>query len=306
LEDCCLRRLTTIDNTFCVVDVSPDGDRLTLSPPPEGVGHLIAPADGFTATLDGDLGPLEVSGDTAHPIEVPAGQWKLREYTIDLSEHWAEANEGRTSDEPRIPNLSQIVVRVRKPRDPDDPRGSSGAYEETVGLTEVEADAGGKPLEIVQGRTIEFPFGPPFRPVVTPTDRSDRRTVELELSLIGTGGERCTSLTVDGQPADAWLTVTTPDGRLVDHGKYAWEGKPFRSYVWQVPWDRADEYHLGVTVDAGPFEVDQNGQTVIRLSELGLEKIVAELRREVAELRAEIERLREQARPQRTSDARRP
>ena len=68
-----------------------------------------------------------------------------------------------------------------------------------------------------------MPFGPPYRPVVTASPAPVRagQTAQLALSLVGSGGEVCSNLRVDGKrPEKPEFTISTADGEEVERGTF--------------------------------------------------------------------------------------
>ena len=69
-------------------------------------------------------------------------------------------------------------------------------------------------------QTVPLPFGGPYRPVVT-ANRSGPGRVYLSLTIVGNGGERCTSLLVNGRRPPAPRFVVQDDaGRPVHQGTF--------------------------------------------------------------------------------------
>jgi len=90
------------------------------------------------------------------------------------------------------------------------------------GRTTVTAEYPGDshPISVKKDNTTELPLGAPFRPVVT-ASRIDGKKVSLTLTIVGKGGERCTSFFIKGrQPANPGFKVLAEDGRVVYTGKF--------------------------------------------------------------------------------------
>ena len=65
-----------------------------------------------------------------------------------------------------------------------------------------------------------LPFGPPYKPIVSCSGASSKDRVYLSMSLVGSGGERCTSLSVNGsRPPSPELTISTREGKVIERGK---------------------------------------------------------------------------------------
>jgi hypothetical protein len=188
-------KLVPIDGELYDLEVSPGGDRLTLAPTTAKVGYVAPPCDGFSATVYSDQAILKISGDKSQRLPLPLGNWKLISYTIDLT--------GRPN--PALAN-------------------GDGEPQPSLGATRLSArvDQNSKPLEVAEGKTAALPFGPPFAALVT-TSRPlvAGQGASLGLSLVGSGGEVCSGLTVDGgRPAPPEFTISTPDGKEVDRGDF--------------------------------------------------------------------------------------
>ena len=87
-----------------------------------------------------------------------------------------------------------------------------------VGLGRVKA------VKVVAGETVEMPFGPPYKPVVTSyqsVDAKQKPVTQLSLSLIGSAGENCTNMTVTGdRPPKPTFTITDTEGKVVQSGSF--------------------------------------------------------------------------------------
>jgi hypothetical protein len=77
-------------------------------------------------------------------------------------------------------------------------------------------------VEVRKGKTVVLPFGPPYKPRVTIAPyRMGNGQASLEMSLIGSTGEICTNLTLDGRrPPKPEFTITDPKGKVVDEGDF--------------------------------------------------------------------------------------
>ena len=78
-------------------------------------------------------------------------------------------------------------------------------------------------------QTVELPFGPPYKPEVTGFPMNMRmadgkqqpQQMRLQLSLVGSAGEICTNMTVDGgRPTKPKFTITDPKGETVQQGNF--------------------------------------------------------------------------------------
>lgn len=208
-------KVTSIDGKLYDLVVSPGGDRLELTVSSIKTGFLKPPTEGFSATLFGELGMLTIEGDQSQPLEAPAGTWRLYSYTLDMTEQWKKMKESGEA-EPEQRSLLEAISSALL----------GSASSSATAITQLQATAGGESqvIEIVAGQTIDFPFTGVFKPVVTVTGRErDGQTVQLNLSLVGAGGERCTSLLVEGgRPEEPSFTISTLDGEEVASGVFEW------------------------------------------------------------------------------------
>ncbi|MHC4399276.1 MAG: hypothetical protein ACYTG0_06330, partial [Planctomycetota bacterium] len=180
------------------------------------IGHVTIPCDGFRAKVYGDLGILNVTGDKSKPIALPAGDWKLMSYTIDLTGYQEKASEEEGEDSEETSILSALA----------DALAGEGGSPSAPRTTRISADGGDdQVLKVTKGETVSLPFGPPFKPVVTSSSSSVEggQEVRLSLAVVGSGGERCTSLSVDGgSPDRPTFTIRTADGKEVEQGSFKW------------------------------------------------------------------------------------
>ena len=215
-------KLITIDDRFFNLEVDPSGETLSLEPSPAPVGHVTNPNKGFRAIVYGDQGMLEIAPDESGKAPLPEGEWKLLSYTILLPEEPKPAPEPEKAEEAdkeeketSILDALAHVLEAKKPvaKTPPRPRPTLVAARGTQDY---------KPVKVVKDKTVKMPFGPPYAPKVdTPTIRAGQTTVPLSMSLVGIGGEICSSLRVKGsQPSAPEFTISTPDGEEVAAGKF--------------------------------------------------------------------------------------
>jgi hypothetical protein len=77
-----------------------------------------------------------------------------------------------------------------------------------------------KPVKVVKGETVEFPFGPPYRPVVKASPMG-RQQLSLEMSLVGSAGEICSNMIVNNnRPSASKFTITDQKGEVVQQGTF--------------------------------------------------------------------------------------
>ena len=78
-------KMVDIDGKYYNLKITPAGDKLTLDPASVPLGKITNPNGRFTAVIYGDNGFLKINGEKDTPISIPAGEWKLLSYTIDLT-----------------------------------------------------------------------------------------------------------------------------------------------------------------------------------------------------------------------------
>ena len=202
-----LAKLMGIENRFYDVKITPAGDKLTLTPSLVPVGHVTNANKGYRALVYGDGGVMKIAGDESGRAPLPEGNWKLLSYMIDRTEADDKPAEKKktTSETPRTTSFGSTSLSSR----PRYTRISARAKRDCAAV------------KVRGGKTVPLPFGPPYKPIVKVSSRRDANTVYLGMSLVGAGGEVCSSIVVGGQrPAQPEFTITTPDGKEVASGKF--------------------------------------------------------------------------------------
>jgi hypothetical protein len=212
-----MSKLIHVDGRYYDLDVSAAGDELTLTPSSLPLGHVTNSNDGFRAAVYGEKGFLKISGDGGKPVALPEGEWRLLSYTIDQTgyeERPAEEKEAEKEQPSLLETLAGALAALSKaaPRSISRPR-----YTLIMGRATRDYPA----VEVREGETAALPFGPPYKPTVKAAGSSRSGAVSLGMSLVGSGGEVCSNLIVDGgRPKAPQFTITTPDGDEVAHGKF--------------------------------------------------------------------------------------
>jgi len=203
-------KLVNVDGRFHELKVSATGDQLTLTPSSVPLGKLANNNKGFRAVLfSDDQGFVKLTGGQSEPVSVPAGEWNLLSYTIDRTGY--EPAEKPEKERSLLETLTDALM------------GGASAANAMPRYTFVSARATGecKPVTVRQGKTTAMPFGPPYKPVVKVAFVQGDGQVQLALSLVGAAGEVCSGLQVDGkQPPPPEFTITGPDGKEVESGKF--------------------------------------------------------------------------------------
>lgn len=166
--------------------VSAAGDTCEIVPSKRAIGYITSTVEKFQAVVYGDLGVLTVSSDDSGRVSLPEGEWNVLSYSLDAT-GW----EGE-SDTP----AQRTMASASSPTDAD-------------------------PINVVADEASKMNLGAPFKTVVDVQAASGASTVSLGLSIIGVGGELCTSLYVSGaRPPAPQFTITTEDGEVVDTGDF--------------------------------------------------------------------------------------
>lgn len=206
-----ISKMVQIDGRFYDLKVSVGGDKLTLTPSTAALGQVTNPNDKYRALIYGDLGVLKICGGKDAPAAVPAGRWRLLCYTLYPT----------AQTEPEKP------AEADKPPADEKPGGVKTPPPRPKGPTFVSAMATGKypAVEVREGTAVELQFGPPLKPTVTAhlvakPDKS-AKDVNLSMSLVGSAGEICTNIMIDGgRPPKPEFTITDPKGEVVQRGSF--------------------------------------------------------------------------------------
>jgi hypothetical protein len=222
-----MSKLVNLDGRFYDLKVTPAGDKLTLTPSSAPLGHVTSPNDGLRAALYSDRGFVEISGNGSEPIALPEGEWRLLAYTIDQTarkEPPAEKEQQEGEKKPEKAETKSVLEALAG--------ALLGGAESTAQsglalspprrtLVSARATRDCPAVKVRAGETVALPFGPPYKPVVKAGGRSSDGTLSLALSIIGSSGEVCSNLMVNGnRPAAPEFTITTTDGKEVDVGKF--------------------------------------------------------------------------------------
>ncbi len=190
-------KLIAIDNRFYELDIHPSGETLSLAPSSLPTGYAANANPGARAIVYGEQSMLEIAVGEDGKAVLPEGTWRLMSYTILHPEPEPE------------------------PQD-DDAQPPRAAMRPT--LVSAQAGSDMKPFRIADGKTTNMAFGPPFTPQVT-ASVSPRApgTLSLQMSLMGAGGERCSSMIINGgRPPQPEFTIHTMDGEEVASGKFSY------------------------------------------------------------------------------------
>jgi hypothetical protein len=221
-------KLVKIDGRFYDVKISPAGDKLTLEPCSIPLGNVKNPNVGFRAVIYGDQGFLKIRGKKDAPVPVPEGQWKLLSYTIDGTdvEKPKKAEEKKPEKKADEKNEKKGSTLESLGKDLDSLIGDGSTSDNSIRLSSVSAQATDayKAVKVVKGETVELLFGPPYKPTVTAQfymDGDKHEMLSLGMSLVGSAGEICTDMTVNGgRPSKPKFTITDAKGKVVEQGSF--------------------------------------------------------------------------------------
>lgn len=205
-----LSKLVNIEGRFFDVKASPAGDEMTLTPSSIPAGHVTNPNKGYQAIVYSDIGLVKISGDDSGKATLPEGEWKLASYTIDRTGFVEEeTKEEKKESASLLDTLSAALTKTQRSSRPRSTRISAHGTDDYVAV------------KVRGGETVEFPFGQPYTPKVTASHGAGSSTASLGMALIGSGGERCSGIYVNGsRPPAPEFTITDPDGKEVQTGKF--------------------------------------------------------------------------------------
>lgn len=185
-------RLLAIGDGFYDMELSEGATKLVIEPTSTPLGQVSIPSKGFSAVICGELGIIQVRADEdSETVTLPEGEWQLISYSI---RQIVDAKPATGADSPARPaTYSQV-----------------SAY----GTTDC------KRLMVKGGQTVDLPFGAPFRPVVTSSPLRSGSDAALSMTLIGSGGEQCSGLIVNGKKPDSPTFTITADGQEVETGAF--------------------------------------------------------------------------------------
>lgn len=216
-------KLVCIDGRYYDLKITPAGDRLTLNASKVATGNVTNPNNGFRALIHGKAGVLKIGGDKDVPIPVPVGEWTLLSYVITVHESPKPAEPAK-KDAEKKPNKEESALKLLQETAKAFMSSSAPLLHPARPLwsmVSARATVNSKPIAVVEGKTVELPFGPPYRPVVMAEDYGNPNQQQLEMSLIGSAGEICSNLmTYRGRPPKPEFTITDPKGKVVEQGSF--------------------------------------------------------------------------------------
>jgi hypothetical protein len=220
-------KMVDIDGRYYNLKISPAGDKLTLDPASVPLGKITNPNGRFSAVIYGDNGFLKISGEKDTPISIPEGEWKLLSYTIDLTnapepskpEEKKEVKKDEAKETSGLLALGRVLESLLGGNSTSaGPPGRRFSYV-TAGAT-----AKYKPVKVSAGETVEFPFGPPYKPLVSVgyiQGGGENKQAALAMTLVGSVGEVVSDMmTNGGRPPKPEFTIKDPKGEVVQNGSF--------------------------------------------------------------------------------------
>ena len=213
-----MSKLVNIDGRFYDMKISPAGDKLTLEPSPLPLGNVTNPNGGFRAVIYGDDGLLKIRGDKDTPAAVPEGEWKLLSYTIEFTETEPAEKAGGEEARGRRARLAKSLESLfGGPAERRSPRAAVGRH----GRGDRRLQ-GGQGRQGRNGRASLRPAVQAHRDGrVLPGPARTSKVLSLGMSLVGSAGEVCSDMTVNGgRPSKPEFTITDPKGKVVQAGQF--------------------------------------------------------------------------------------
>jgi hypothetical protein len=204
-------KMLNVDGQFYDMEITPAGDKLTLSSSSKPVGYITNPNKGYRAVVYGDQGMMKISGDESGKSPLPVGKWRLLSYTLDGTKLDVAEEEEKPADEG--PSLLESLANALT-------RSAPTTTRPQITLVAARGKRDTQAVEVREGETVAFPFGPPYKLKVAASPYSGGRA-SLRLSIVGVAGEVCNNMMVKGQrPPKPTFTITGPDGQEVASGNF--------------------------------------------------------------------------------------
>jgi hypothetical protein len=215
-------KMVDIEGRFYDIKISPAGDKLTLTPSTVQLGIITNPNAKFSAVIYSGDSILKITGQKDSPVSIPEGEWKLLSYTIDQTEPPVPDKPAEKKDEPKAKSallaLGKVLENMINSANPSITIGPS------YSIVTAQGNANYKPVKVRKGESVEFPFGPPFKPSVTLDyiqNINKAKQAQLGMSLIGSVGELVTDMMVNGgRPSKPAFTIKDPKGEVVQTGSF--------------------------------------------------------------------------------------
>ncbi|MEW6073577.1 MAG: hypothetical protein AB1726_13420 [Planctomycetota bacterium] len=194
-----------LDGAFHELAVSPTGAEVKITPYAGALGRLQNSMGPWRAWIRSGKDRFLVAAGSDGAATVPAGEWRLLSYTVDLTAQEA----AKAGPPPKRSFLSSL--------------GALFGGEPGPPTTLVSARAGKDvaPVRVGGGEEAALPFGPPYRGVVTAQRGRRAGGVRLSLQIVGAAGEVVSDLRVGGnRPKEPTFVITDPAGAVVKRGSF--------------------------------------------------------------------------------------
>ena len=215
----------SIDGQFWNMEVTPLGDKLTLTPSTESLGYVENPGKQFTLSAfnkDKKASMLLVS-DEAGKAALPPGQWILTAYSMTFKKEEPKAEKSdeenadtaeaeKSAQEEVAKKVADFLTGKKKP-----PQAQDATVMARMPGTE---DAN---ITVKADETTTLKFGAPYKVVVNSyvNGGEGKQTAQLSLDLIGALGESCADVRLGtGRPPKPTYVISTKDGKEVESGAF--------------------------------------------------------------------------------------
>jgi hypothetical protein len=222
-----LSKLVNIDGRFYDIKLTECGDKLTLKPSTLATGSITNPSERFRAFLHGKNGIVKISGEKGKPVAVPEGDWKLLSCCIEPGDPAATQPVAEAAIvKPPVMNAiatGQPEAKTTAPATSTVKNDSSERERKAKPPTRLVARGNKdyKAVRVRKDKSVELPFGAPYKPVVRPEGSRDDDTVRLELSIVGVGGEICSDIVLAGdRPHEPSFAIATTEGEIIERGSF--------------------------------------------------------------------------------------
>jgi hypothetical protein len=189
-------------------------------------GAVSNPGERYEAVLFGDQGVFKIRGEKSTAVPVPLGEWKLLSYTIEASA--AGRKRAVPAGEKKASRPSSGEKEQQRPlQDRLLPWLAEGGlarldpFRQRVALVSAQWPKDYPAVKVQEGKTALLPFGPPYKAVVDVSYTMGDREVSLGMRLVGSAGETCTNLLIEGaKPATPTFELRTAGGKPIESGKF--------------------------------------------------------------------------------------
>src|SRR5690606_25192681 len=80
-----LSKLVNIEGRYYKITATASGDKVTVEPAELPLAAVVNSNGPYRAVIFGEHGLIKISGEADKPVAVPAGEWRVLEYQIDLT-----------------------------------------------------------------------------------------------------------------------------------------------------------------------------------------------------------------------------